>query len=703
VIEIIHDCFAGSSVSMSTDMVVVGADNNGECTLAPNCNLVNTASVTSCNVDGVFFCATDNDCWFRIGAKLYFEQDGSNSIFCGVTVGVTYFVLESNGATFSVSACQPLSATTSKKSCAAESARFRPGGAANGLMIASSHSGEGSAFIFERNLPHVINPTVYASMSNNPPTASFSDQECVPQYLTVVVISSATSDDAFTISATPEVFGCKYCVNTTANFVIGRPVYFSAVRFFGGVTAVPEGVSVVSGSFVIGMVYMIETKGSDPRFTFIGASNNEVGTTFVATGTGDMGTGSAILQPYKVHSKPSASKFTIRKLGSVLADLLDSPQNAGFMTATTSIETCVPVRNVWGFRRQLLAPEEDQQFIQANIPINKQGDRFGTDYNESMLKISNSVTCAGAAVWIDEDSSTISPNNPVVIVGAPMKKQDNPTEFVITAIKSEHYTYYRPSLEPELKSFRFRHTFMCSDCQVYVGDKVVFSGTMPACVPTESGLFGARIGASVNRIYYVVGVVKQYNPSGTFAPQGFQLAYTLDGAEVKHPNELYGMNGGEDSWENSADTAMVTVGTCADKQALSSATPNGADPPPLYTYDPPKTLGCQCVATDLKMRIVRVNAAGGAYIWEKTSNAWTFKTRLSISGAFTPLESNVLWEKSYFGKEFCIHNVNCSSRFSGAAVSISAKHKLAFVGCPGCFSQTDTLLRNRDYVSGAHA
>jgi hypothetical protein len=308
-----------------------------------------------------------------------------------------------------------------------------------------------------------------------------------------------------------------------------------------------------------------------------------------------------------------------------------------------------------------------------------------------VFRNSDSVVVAGAAVWIDADSNTTSPNNPVVIVGAPMKKQDNPTEFVITAIKSEHYTYYRPSLEPELTSFKFRHTFMCNDCQVYVGDKIVFSGTMPTCVPTESGSFGARVGVSIGKIYYVAGVVKQYNPSGTFAPQGFQLAYTLDGAEVKHPNELYGMNGGEDSWENSANTGLVTVGTCDVplKASLSSSTPNGADPPPLYTYDPPKTLGCQCNATDLKMRIVRVHAAGGAYIWEKVGNAWTFKTRLSIIGPFTPLQSNVLWEKSYFGTEhqpsFFAQPVIISN--PGAAVSISAKHKLAFAGCPGCYKQ----------------
>jgi hypothetical protein len=262
-------------------------------------------------------------------------------------------------------------------------------------------------------------------------------------------------------------------------------------------------------------------------------------------------------------------------------------------------------------------------------------------------------------VWVDVDSSTVSPNNPVVIVGAPMKKQDNPTEFVITAIKSEHITYYRPSLEPALVAFTFRHTFMCADCQVYVGDRVVFTGTMPACVPAESGTLGGRVGVSVNRIYYVVGIVRKYSPSGLFAPQGFQIAYSQDGAEVIHPNESGGMSGGVDSWENSPNTAMVTVGTCVGKVALTSDSPNGADPLPLYTYDPVKSLGCECVSGNLKMRIVRVNAAGGAYIWEKNGGVWAFKTRLSIPGPFTPLASNVLWAKSYFGRSTQHRPVHC--------------------------------------------
>ena len=362
---------------MAKDIVVVGADNNGDCTLGSNnCNLVNTASVTGCSSDGIFSCGSENDCWFRVGSKLYFEQDGTSSAFCGVTFGMAYFVLESNGATFAVSQCTPSS------TCSAEAPRHLPGAfPTSGFMVASSHSGEGAAFIFERNLPQVTNPSVYASMLDNPPTASFSDQDCVPQYVTVVVVSSATSDDTFTISTNPEKFGCKYCVVTTANFAIGRPVYFSAVTFFGGITTVAEGQPVFFGNFIVGMVYTIATVGTDPRFTSIGASNNNVDTSFVATGTGanEMGTGSAIMQSYKIHSFPSATKFSIRKIGSAIADLLDSPLGSGFMTATTSLETCVPVKNVWGLRRQLMAPEEDQQYAQSNIPINKQGDRFGTD------------------------------------------------------------------------------------------------------------------------------------------------------------------------------------------------------------------------------------------------------------------------------------------------------------------------------------
>ncbi len=304
------------------------------------------------------------------------------------------------------------------------------------------------------------------------------------------------------------------------------------------------------------------------------------------------------------------------------------------------------------------------------------------------------MSFAGASVWVDVDQSLVSPNNPVVIVGAPMKKKDNPTEFVITTIKSEHFSYYRPSNEPELKFYKFKHVFMCNDCQVYVGDRVMFTGTMPACVPAEAGTLGGRTGVSVNRIYYVVGIVRKFSPTGIFAPEGFQIAYSLDGAEVKHPNELFGAAGnGEDDIVNSANTAMVTVGTCASplKTPVTTTTPVVADPLPVpYTYDQgsgalagPKTLGCQCDSANLKMKILRVNAAGGAYIWEKSGGVWGFKSRLSIPGPFTPLISNVLWEKSYFGKSTRSRSFFLAETSAGAAVSISAKHKLAFVGCPG--------------------
>jgi hypothetical protein len=293
-------------------------------------------------------------------------------------------------------------------------------------------------------------------------------------------------------------------------------------------------------------------------------------------------------------------------------------------------------------------------------------------------------------VWIDVDSSAV-PNNPVVIAGSPMKKQDNPTEFVISAIKSEHITWYRLSFEPAMTWFKFKHVFMCNDCQVYVGDRVIFTGTMPGCVPAQTGALGSRTGVSLNTIYYVVAIVRKYNPMDTFTPEGFQIAYTQNGATVTHPNDA-GANGGEDAFVNSPNTAMVTVGNCDAKTQLTSTTPNGADPPPLYTYNQgsgdlqgPKTLGCECsTSNNLKMRILRVNAAGGAYIYEKISDTWRFRSRLSIPGPFTPLVSNMLWEKSYFGKSRVrISYTPSKLSESGAAVSISAKHKLAFVGCPG--------------------
>jgi hypothetical protein len=238
-----------------------------------------------------------------------------------------------------------------------------------------------------------------------------------------------------------------------------------------------------------------------------------------------------------------------------------------------------------------------------------------------------------------------------------MKKQDNPTEFTISSIKSEHITWYRLSNEPPMTWFKFKHVFMCNDCQVYVGDRVVFTGTMPACVPTESGTLAGRTGVSLNRIYYVVAVVRKYTPTDTFTPEGFQIAYTQQGATVIHPNEA-GSIGGEDVITNAANTGIVTVGNCANKNALTSTTPNGANPPPLYTYNQgsgslqgPKSLGCGCSTSDnLKMRILRVNSAGGAYIYEKISGTWRFRSRLSIPGPYAPLTSNVLWEKSFFGK-----------------------------------------------------
>jgi hypothetical protein len=306
------------------------------------------------------------------------------------------------------------------------------------------------------------------------------------------------------------------------------------------------------------------------------------------------------------------------------------------------------------------------------------------------------LSFAGASVWVDVDPSLVSPNNPVVIVGAPMKKKDNPTEFVITSIKSEHFSYYRPSNEPDLVSYKFKNVFMCNDCQVYKGDRVMFTGTMPACVPAETGTLGGRTGVSVNRIYYVVGIVRIFSIGDTLNPEGFQIAYSMDGSKVLHAHEVFDIKyGGEDNVTNSANSAMVTVGTCDGKTAVSSTTPVVSDPPPFgvpYTYNQgsgplagPKTLGCQCVAANLKMKILRVNAAGGAYIWEKSGGVWGFKSRLSIPGPFTPLISNVLWEKSYFGKS--ARNIRFVLFFAetsaGAAVSISAKHKLAFVGCPG--------------------
>ncbi len=253
------------------------------------------------------------------------------------------------------------------------------------------------------------------------------------------------------------------------------------------------------------------------------------------------------------------------------------------------------------------------------------------------------LTFAGASAWIDVDPSA-TPNNPVVIVGAPMKKQDNPIEFSISAIKSTHTTLWRAHVNNDNSLYTYNHVFMCNDCQLYVGDRVVFSGIMPGCVPAQSGTLGGRTGVSLNTIYYVVGIVRKYSPEDVFLPEGFQIAYTHQGANVAHPNELNGQLGGTNTIVNSANTGIVTVGDCSNKNALTSSSD---------VYGPFPTavsLGCECSTSNLlKMKIVRVNAAGGAYIWEKSGDVWIFRSRLSIPGPFTPLTSNVLWDKSYFG------------------------------------------------------
>ena len=253
------------------------------------------------------------------------------------------------------------------------------------------------------------------------------------------------------------------------------------------------------------------------------------------------------------------------------------------------------------------------------------------------------LTLAGASVWIDVDPNA-TPNNPVVIVGAPMKKQDNPTEFVISAIKSTHTSLWRAHVNNANSLYTFDHVFMCNDCQLYLGDRVVFNGTMPACVPAQSGTLGGRTGVSLNTIYYVVGIVRKFSPEDRFFPEGFQLSYTYQGANVEHPNEKYGQSGGSNIIVNSANTGIVTVGDCTGKTALTNSSDEYGPFPAAVS------LGCECSTSDaLKMKIVRVNSAGGAYIWEKSGGVWIFRSRLRIPGPFTPLTSNVLWDKSYFG------------------------------------------------------
>ena len=92
-------------------------------------------------------------------------------------------------------------------------------------------------------------------------------------------------------------------VPSTDEFIVGTPVIFTGSALLGGIES-----EVTAGSFTVGNTYQINSEGTTD-FTLIGALNNNVGTTFVATGAGT-GTGTATAI-YYVYDIESATEFRV--------------------------------------------------------------------------------------------------------------------------------------------------------------------------------------------------------------------------------------------------------------------------------------------------------------------------------------------------------------------------------------------------------
>ena len=113
-------------------------------------------------------------------------------------------------------------------------------------------------------------------------------------------------------------------VPSTSEFVIGTPIIFTGNDLLGGLVS-----EVTAGSFVAGRTYQINSEGTTD-FTLIGALNNNVGTTFVATGIGT-GTGTATAI-YYVYDIESATQFRVTAVRDGNPYVLST--DSGFMNVT---------------------------------------------------------------------------------------------------------------------------------------------------------------------------------------------------------------------------------------------------------------------------------------------------------------------------------------------------------------------------------
>ena len=140
--------------------------------------------------------------------------------------------------------------------------------------------------------------------------------------VTTVTTSASTNNlqlsllyptDPGTSGTSTTVSGNNITVSTTTNLSAGNTIVFSGTTF-GNVL----GTTVTAGAFVTGQSYTIVSVGTVSStttvtdFTTIGASNNNIGTVFTATGAGS-GSGTALTTYYILTVNSGSSLITISK------------------------------------------------------------------------------------------------------------------------------------------------------------------------------------------------------------------------------------------------------------------------------------------------------------------------------------------------------------------------------------------------------
>jgi hypothetical protein len=221
--------------------------------------------------------------------------------FGGLTAGATYFVgTIANAAAFTVSTTRggPNVGLSSNASVTAYAIQNRIVLAANSVSNSTGATGLGDPFI--QVLPeagyivrqkgkqkYLVKGTTTGIVSAAY-TANLANTALTPNTMTITATyANTTTVKVQSLSDhTAELFTATSGPVATGNIVFenASPAFTTFNTAFG---------YVVAGSFVTGSTYTIVSVGSTD-FTLIGAANNTVGTTFVATGAGT-GTGTASL------------------------------------------------------------------------------------------------------------------------------------------------------------------------------------------------------------------------------------------------------------------------------------------------------------------------------------------------------------------------------------------------------------------------